>query len=422
MVARKQNPVIWLPYILFMYAVELQTEQAYDIVTLSDVCNKQNVSFEYDNRKEREKEMRKYTKKYVLLTCIMAAVCICLMGCNANDYKRANDYYSNGDYELALDIYTSLGDYKESVQKAMLCKYEIGNTYFEKAQYSEALSIYEEISGCEEIQSELLQKKYEIASSFYENANYKEASTIYTHLGDYGDSKNMLASCEKEIGMIENADYDFLKIIEESVLWRMGNNDEREYKTLVDTELAYLQKFEEMDFFDPELKEIAIQYIEGLHIQKNALSLEVIAEHQIEWQKGAVLRFEALKKLYDNYDFLSDNEEFIGTYIAKCDEVNRVLDGYNAIENDLSSQLLAEDFQWEWDGYNLFCTITNNTDYTYATVFEFKFQDADGVVYETSNTYIEDIKPGMSYRVEVFVSDPNKLDYFEWSNYYDYVK
>lgn len=326
------------------------------------------------------------TIKKIMAMLLALSLCLALVACDSSDYKKAEELYATGDYSAALEIYTALGEYEDSQSKVKLCKFNIANTHFE-------------------------------------NKEYKAALEIYTELGEYEDAKDKAAYCEREVGMTENADYSFLADIEKSVLGRMNAPDGTAHSQLVNTELAYLEKYEDKTFYNEDLKEIADKYIEGLHVQKESMDKEIYCEEQIEWQRGLVLRYEALNELYKKYDFLTENAEFIGTYIASLEDQQYVLNGYYAIEDDIGAQTSAEDFTWWLDDedYSFYCTLTNNTKYTFGTYFEFGFIDADGVVFETNTAYIDNITPGMTYVVEVYISDPDRLEQFTWFNYYDYI-
>lgn len=265
---------------------------------------------------------------------------------------------------------------------------------------------------------------YKKAEKLFAAGDYAAALEIYTALGEYEDAKEKAAYCEKEVGMTENADYAFLADIESSVLGRMEAPDGADRKQLVNTELAYLEKYSDETFYDATLKEIADKYIEGLCVQKEALKKDAIWKYQIEWQKGLVLRYEALTDLYKKYDFLSDKPEFVGTYVATLEDQQHLLNGYNAIEADLTEQMNAEGFSWGLSkgGHNIYCTLKNNTEYTFGLFVNVFFYDVDGVLFETNTGYVEEIKPDETYVVEVYVSDASKIKNLGWITYYDYVK
>lgn len=265
---------------------------------------------------------------------------------------------------------------------------------------------------------------YKKAEDLFRAGDYAAALEIYTALGEYEDAKDKAAYCEREVGMTENADYAFLADIESSILGRMKAPEGADRTQLVNTELAYLEKYSDKTFYDTALKEIADKYIEGLYVQKESLKKDAIWEYQIEWQKGLVLRYEALTDLYKKYDFLSDNPEFVGTYVASLEDQQHLLNGYNAIEADLTEQMNAEDFSWGLSkgGYHIYCTLKNNTEYTFGMFIDVSFYDADGVLFEKNTGYVEEVKPGETYIVEVYISDASRVERLGWVTYYDYVK
>lgn len=266
--------------------------------------------------------------------------------------------------------------------------------------------------------------KYEKANELFENGEYQAALEIYNKLDGYEDSSEKIAICEKEIGMSTHADYDFLKKLEQSILERMETTSSENFDrtSIVNTELSHLESFKDKEFYDAELKKIAEKYIKGLETQKESLSKEYEYEYQIEWQRGIVYRYEALKEAYDKYGFLKDNNKFVGTYISRYEDEKNLLEAYDAIEEDIGTQTKSEDFSWYYDDYEFYCTIKNNTDYTYSTVFEIFFYDEDNVQFDSGTAYIENIKPNSSYKVSFYLSNPNNLHEFTWYNYYDDVK
>ena len=274
------------------------------------------------------------------------------------------------------------------------------------------------LTGCDS-------NRYEKATELFTQGEYQEALELYQKLGDYEDSAEKVKECEREIGMRSHADYKFLEKLEQSVLERLETTSTENFdrSAVVNTELSYVGKFKNEEFYDSELKKIAKKYIKGLNIQKDSLKKEFEYEYQIEWQRGIVYRFEALKEAYENYDFLKDNDKFIGTYISRYEDEKKLLEAYDAIEKDIGEQTKNEDFLWHLERDNEFhCTIKNNTKYTYSTVFEVFFYDKNKVQFDSATAYVENIRPNTSYKVSVYLSDSYKLEDFGWSNYYSDVK
>lgn len=330
----------------------------------------------------------KEKKNAQILILLCVGLCFLLSACNgaSTKYDEALSFMEDGDYQAAIDIFTSIPDFEDSYEKALECRYLLGIGAMNNEDWGEAIDRF---SGL-----------------------------------DYKDSANLLEQCTKEQGMHENADYNFLEDLESAVLDRMETvlTENYDNATAVNTELAKIEQYESEIFYDPALKAICDKYIGGLHTQQEALKKTHNSEIQVEWQNGLVSRYEALRDLYNEYGFLEDNSDFVGTYILQCDNQRALLDAYNAIEQDISTQVNAEDFMWNVTATGISCTIKNNTEYQYSTTFEMSFIDENGVIFETGSDDIENIFPGNSYEVSIYVSDPDRIFDAQWSNYYSDVK
>ena len=337
-------------------------------------------------------KMRKNLTKNICLLVVLVLLCTCLTACDSSNYSKAEELYNGGAYAAALELYNALGEYEDSTTKAKMCQYAIANEYFENTQYEDALAIYKE-------------------------------------LDEYEDSSEKAVFCEREIGMTTNADYDFLAALEKSVSERMAKPDGTDRSILVNTEFAYLSKFANASFYDGRIKELSELYLNGLHEQEAALKTKTQSDYQVQWQQGLVHRYEALKKLHEEYAFMADNMDFVGTYVMQYESQNELLVAYNTLEEDIFSQTSVEDFPVDFDfSYNsgtLSFTVKNNTQYTYSTVYDFSFLTADGTIFYNNSAYIENIKPGNSYVVSVYADFTNCTtnDFsWEWNNYYTDVQ
>ena len=225
--------------------------------------------------------------------------------------------------------------------------------------------------------------------------------------------------------MKENADYDFLSKIETSILERIETSTEEnlDRAAIVNAELFYIEPFKDEKFYDENLKALALKYIEGLNIQKDSLKKEFEYEYQIGWQKGLVMRYEVLNELYENYDLLKDNSKFVAIYISGLNDEKAFLTAFEEIEMDLSSQKgMTDDTYWKYDGTYLTCTFKNNTKYSYGTVWEITYFDANETIVGNESTLVENIKPGNSYVVSFYVPNPDETDHYAFNNYYTDVK
>lgn len=359
-------------------------------------------------------------RKWIIVVLVLMLV---LTGCDSQDYSSANELFENGKYAEALTIYEALGNYENAPEQALECKYQLAQNLQTEKELSAAIAAYTELGSYKDSAEMAKSCEYELACSLQQQGDYDGALEHFIKLADYNDSNEKAQSCKKEIGMRENADYDFLADIEKSILGRMdsASTGTADHSSLVNTELAYLEKYQSLSFYDAELEKLAHKYIDGLLIQKEALKKVQIYEYQISWQEGSVYRYEVLSELYSKYNFLTDNTEFVGTYVSQYADQKALLDAYYAIEEDIAAQL-TDDVMWNYKDNQIYYTVKNNTAYTYSTVFQVYFYDSEGTQYESGEAVIENIAPGSSYVISVYLFDTSRFDYFLWYNYYTDIK
>ena len=329
-------------------------------------------------------------KKFVTVLGI-ALLCLCLTGCSMLDYKEATELYDAQDYQAAHALFAQLGDYKDSVSKDKECKYVLGKQAMENEEWDSAIEYFTNLS--------------------------------------HSDSEELLTFCSVEKEKHEKADYAFLADLEEAIVRRMEMNakENTDYLTLVTTELAFVEQYYGAEFYDVDLQKLAVKYIDGLYGQKDALSLEDKWLLDIAWREGTVERYEALNSLYEQYDFMKDNSDFIGTYVAQLDRVKIELAGYKAIEEDVGKQIdeLADNGGiLKYKSPYLWTQMTNNTEYTFDLVYNLRLCDKNDITYKTTSTVLRDIKPGETYQVQFYVTSKEirSLASYWYETYYENIR
>lgn len=227
-----------------------------------------------------------------------------------------------------------------------------------------------------------------------------------------------LCSCSSE--KASATDKAFLAAMEASVLDRMSTTaaNEKDLVAVVNKELAYLQEYSSAEFTDEQLGHVAEKYLEGLNLQKAALSMAHAWESQIGWQEGFVYRLEALKTLYDEYDFLTDNKDFVATYILTYDRESARLRAYYSLEDDIGSQMEPESIKVYWSDHDCCFGFWNNTAYQFSSVFEIKIFDRNKNLIEQTEVSVENIRPNTGYTISIYLEKPWEADTWEINNYY----
>lgn len=96
-----------------------------------------------------------------------------LTGCKSSDYDTAISALNNSCYEEAIELFVSLGTYKDSAEQLISAINEYANALLEKDKYDNAISLYEQYSDHGDFESRIAElntekEQYEIYCSAME--------------------------------------------------------------------------------------------------------------------------------------------------------------------------------------------------------------------------------------------------------------
>lgn len=134
-----------------------------------------------------------------------------LQKCNEKKYNEANNYFEKENYYLASEIYSQLGNYKDSIKLAEQMKilnkksesYSKAQKLLEENKYSEAITCFQKIITYKDSSDKLKYSKYYLGIEYFNSGEYEDAKKIFVDLGDYSDSALYLAQIE--IKTLENS-------------------------------------------------------------------------------------------------------------------------------------------------------------------------------------------------------------------------
>ena len=96
-------------------------------------------------------------KKLIALTLALMMI-FALTGCASKDYKTAGELRSSGSYVSAAEMYTALGDYKDSAALATDCNYKQAMALYEQEDYAGAAELFRALG------------EYELSASYLKKA------------------------------------------------------------------------------------------------------------------------------------------------------------------------------------------------------------------------------------------------------------
>ena len=111
-------------------------------------------------------------------------------------YNIASNAVTNADYEFAIDVFSSISDYKDSVNKIKEAEYLLAEQLLEKHEYTKALEIYLSLGNYKSSVTQAKECNYQIASSYLNNSSFKEGYELFIQLGDYKDSAEQAKNCK----------------------------------------------------------------------------------------------------------------------------------------------------------------------------------------------------------------------------------
>ena len=135
--------------------------------------------------------------KKLIVGILLFAMLFSLTGCDSKDYKQANMFYEAGYYEKAMEMYTLLGDYKDSAQKLQQCQYQMAVQLQEEGAYDRAAAIFQQTESHADSAERLKECTSALAMNYMRNIDFAKAMEMFSELGSYKDSQAQLAICQE---------------------------------------------------------------------------------------------------------------------------------------------------------------------------------------------------------------------------------
>ncbi|MCD7777320.1 MAG: tetratricopeptide repeat protein [Clostridiales bacterium] len=139
---------------------------------------------------------------------------------NKRAYNEANELYEQGMYTTAKTAFESLGDYKDSAQRAADCttamyqdKLDLAIDCYNKEDYITAITWFKDASSIsdtaevEEWFEKCYEGVYQYAINQYDSGNYSDANTYFGMISGYKDADEMASNALKEdiyVSAVEN--------------------------------------------------------------------------------------------------------------------------------------------------------------------------------------------------------------------------
>jgi hypothetical protein len=240
-----------------------------------------------------------------------------------------------------------------------------------------------------------------------------------------------LVGCSSKEEEIITQDANFVKSIEKATQdrWDYANdvesgeiaiNDNLDYLTeLVKKESDELYQYIDAEFSDVRLKKLAMDYINGVKAQEEALKYYIAdySKYDSKWLEGYNLRSTALVELVEEYGINVDEKELeeLKNNVLVITENKELEESIEAMVSSIEFTLDKKEY-----GFTYYSAIVENTTDLKFDSFslDLSLLDSDGVVVDTEYVFASNWKQGQKYKFE-FMTDRN-FETIEWE--YSYYK
>lgn len=110
-------------------------------------------------------------------------------------YNSANKCLNSGQYADALAIYEELGEYKDSSEKVIPCRYQLASSQLENEEYQNAYDNFSLLKEYEDSKSKFQESGYGYAQALMAEKKYQEALDVLDSVGEYKKSSELKEQC-----------------------------------------------------------------------------------------------------------------------------------------------------------------------------------------------------------------------------------
>ena len=153
--------------------------------------------------------------KKIATIVISAILLLALTGCDSSDYKKATELFNSGNYAEAQTMFEALGDYEDSAEMVLECKYQNSIALMEEKEYDTAKEILETLGDYKDSADVLREVGWNIFADYLydegkvtiKNDDYKVTLEMVEEQGEE------LIAVALSVGTTGMASHDFVAMI-----------------------------------------------------------------------------------------------------------------------------------------------------------------------------------------------------------------
>jgi len=162
----------------------------------------------------REKAAGRKSGKIMTAVAVVMAAVIVLIGIGkagkASRYNGAMEDMESGNYQLAMEAFEELEDYRDSQDAARECCYLYARQLMDSGDLEEAKRCFEKVKTYGDAEEMLLECDYRQADELLDRGAYAQAEACFGALEDYKDSETRVFECRylQAEELLEAEDYE----------------------------------------------------------------------------------------------------------------------------------------------------------------------------------------------------------------------
>ena len=217
--------------------------------------------------------------KKIIALLLVFSLTFLLVGCDENKkpYKTASKLMENEQYSEAADAFAALGEYNDSAEKALICKYEYAGVLIENGSFDDAIEVYTDLGEYKDSSEKILLCKYKKADKLLQDKKIAEAIEVFTELGEYGDSQQKVQEIKEEY-YFENFGYiipKFNVVRSDAIVEKSTSEKEQD-----DDYICDVYTYEYRCSGEQAFEELANQRTEWIKLMNSVDGVRVIHEDQ----------------------------------------------------------------------------------------------------------------------------------------------
>ncbi len=142
---------------------------------------------EANNRLKRKRTLLVITTLVGLLIALFLFIVL-----PAIKYSQASNFLENKNYNYAIYIFDSLGDFKNSEEMVAEANYQKAIDFFDNKNFDDAIKTFSYIETYRDSSTKIKEAIYQIAEIYLHENNYLEAIELFSQLEDFSDSNERL--------------------------------------------------------------------------------------------------------------------------------------------------------------------------------------------------------------------------------------